>query len=281
MPMSADTLRSLQMEELEVLKTIIKICGDHGIKYCLIGGTLLGAVRHKGFIPWDDDIDIGMPRPDYEKFLKAARDELKSPLSVKCFRFTPGYKYSFSRVDTSDIQIVSNSTNTEKTENLWVDIFPIDAMPKNKIYSKLYQKRLLFLRLLSKYSVFNEVVGQNKTGRPWYEKMFISIGNAINPERFMDYRRWYAKLDDAYKKYPYETADVVGNLCGVYKMHELVSKDYFEPFRELEFEGMRVSVPNKYDKYLTHIYGDYMKLPPEDKREGHFVRIIYRNGGKK
>ncbi|CDZ24935.1 LICD protein family superfamily protein [[Clostridium] cellulosi] len=271
-----NTLRTLQLEELKILKVIIDICNRHNLRYCLIGGTLLGAVRHKGFIPWDDDIDIGMPRPDYEKFLQQAQKELKEPLAVKCFKFTPNYKYSFARVDTSEIQIETNSTNTKKIENLWVDIFPIDAMPNNKFLSFLHQKRLLFLRLMSKYSVFNEVVGQNKKNRPWYEKALIALGNKINPDRFMDYKKWYTKLDNAYKKYPYETADVVGNLCGVYKMHELVPKSYFEPFKTLEFEGMTVFVPNEYDKYLKHIYGDYMKLPPEDKREQHFAKIIYR-----
>lgn len=274
--MRENTLRALQLEELNIFKTIIEICGKHEIKYCLIGGTLLGAVRHKGFIPWDDDIDIGMPRPDYETFLSVARKELKEPLAVKCFKFTPDYKYSFARVDTSDIQIETASTNTTKTENLWVDIFPLDAMPKNKTHSKIHQKKLLILRLLSKYSVFNEVVGQNKKNRPWYEKVLIAVGNRINPDRFMDYKKWYTRLDNAYKKFPYDTADVVGNLCGVYKMHELVPKSYFEPFKKLEFEGLEVFVPGEYDKYLTHIYGDYMKLPPEDKREQHFVKIIYK-----
>lgn len=279
--MPDNALRALQLEELKILKVIINICSKHGIKYCLIGGTLLGAVRHKGFIPWDDDIDIGMPRPDYERFLAVARKELKEPLSVKCFRFTPNYKYSFARVDTSDVQIETDSTNIKKVENLWVDIFPLDAMPINKLRSKVHQKKLLFLRLMSKYSVFNEVVGQNKPNRPWHEKLLIAIGNAINPDKYMNYKKWYEKLDNAYKKYPYETAEVVGNLCGVYKMRELVPKSYFEPFRELEFEDICVSVPNEYDKYLTHIYGDYMKLPPEDQREGHFVRIIYNHDENK
>lgn len=275
-----NNLRKLQLLELDILKQIIDLCDHNGLTYYAIGGTLLGAVRHKGFIPWDDDIDIGMPRPDYEKFLSIAQKALRSPYSVKTFYTSPEYKYQFAQVDTNQVQLLIDSTNRKKMQNIWVDIFPIDAMPNSKTLYHLHTIRLLFLRMMSKYSVFNDVVGQHQKNRPLYEKILIQIGNMIKPDRFMNYMKWYTRLDRAYKMYPYPSAQFIGNLCGIYKMHEIVPKSYFEPYRLLDFEGITIKVPNQYDAYLRHIYGDYRILPPENHRQQHFSGIIQYHSEK-
>ena len=142
-------LRKLQLIELEILKEVISLCEKHGLRYYLLGGTFLGAVRHQGFIPWDDDIDIGMPRTDFERFCEIARQELKAPLGFVSFRNNAEYIYFHPRVYNYNSRVIDRSGVNEKETFAWIDVFPLDGMPGNKLVRKLYGFYLLFLRLLS------------------------------------------------------------------------------------------------------------------------------------
>ena len=130
-------LRNVQLAELDILKLVKRICDKYDIKYSLHGGTLLGAVRHGGFIPWDDDIDIGMPRPDYEEFMRIVRDFLPEHMIYRNFRIGNEDTIFFSRVEDSSIQVEDSSAIKKRNRNAWIDIFPLDGMPKNVIVRKI------------------------------------------------------------------------------------------------------------------------------------------------
>ena len=119
-------LRQFQICLLEIIKVFTNICETHNFRYFMIGGTMLGAVRHKGFIPWDDDVDIGMPRPDYENFLQMVSDELPEGYEFLNYKQDALYKRYFSRIVNKNILVYNASNSKEIVEKAWIDIFPID-----------------------------------------------------------------------------------------------------------------------------------------------------------
>ena len=127
-----DYLRQLQLVELDILKQFLEICEKHALTYYMLGGTLLGAVRHKGFIPWDDDIDIGMPRPDYEKFLKLATYDLKPPYQLHTlFQNRGEYNYYYARVENPETRVLRKMAIEDVHIPAWIDVFPLDGVPND------------------------------------------------------------------------------------------------------------------------------------------------------
>ena len=121
-------LRALQLVELEIMKIFVNICERHQLRYIMIGGTMLGAIRHKGFIPWDDDIDVGMPRADYEKFLQIVRAELPADYDFLNYKQNPEYLRYFSRIVDTRVKVTNASYTDTLVEHAWIDIFPLDGL---------------------------------------------------------------------------------------------------------------------------------------------------------
>ena len=142
--------------QLEVLDRVDRICRKHGIRYFAFWGTLLGAVRHQGFIPWDDDIDIGMPRDDYEKFITYARKELQSPYELKTFDTDENYQQYIIRIINNQVEISRNDALTNRNDNIWIDIFPLDGMPNNFVIRAIHKFHLLFFDYY--YSIQNLIL---------------------------------------------------------------------------------------------------------------------------
>ena len=139
-------LRKLQLVELDILKEFLRICKKHHLRYYALGGTLLGAVRHEGFIPWDDDIDVGMPRPDFRRFEKIAEKELPEYLHYCSFMKTEGYHHYVPRITDSRVKVIDESAAVDAEKEAWIDIFPLDGMPGNKYLRKFHCFRLLIAR---------------------------------------------------------------------------------------------------------------------------------------
>lgn len=264
----------IQQKELEILKQVISICEKNGIEYYALGGTLLGAVRHQGFIPWDDDIDIGMPRKDYERFLNVANEELKYPYSIVSDEHTEGYTKAFAAIRDLSTKIVMTSSNIHSEESIWLDIFPIDGMPSGFLKNKIHSYNYLFSRMMVQLSQFDKIVNQDKIDRPLFERLVIKIANAIHIEKKLKYSTWSKYYKNCITKYDM-TAPFAGNYTGAYKLKEIVPSDYFSESTTLEFEGIPLKVPKRYEEYLIAIYGeDYMQLPPEEKRVPHQYEIV-------
>lgn len=266
-------IKIIQDKILSILKEFISICKDNNLTYYALGGTLLGAVRHKGFIPWDDDIDIGMPREDYEKFKKIASNAL--PENYKFLsEDTSNYKKSFSVIRDDSTKIIMNYSNEEQEESLWIDIFPLDGMPTNPLKKKYHSYRYLYTRMMVQLSQFNSLVNQKKENRPWLEKVIIRIANVVKIEKVVSFSWAQKKYLQTIKKYSFNEG-FAGNYTGAYKLREIVPSDYFGQPVLLQFEDLKLSCPHKFREYLTAIYGaDYMQLPPEEKRVFHHYEII-------
>ena len=266
-------IKIIQDKILSILKEFISICEENNLTYYALGGTLLGAVRHKGFIPWDDDIDIGMPREDYEKFKKIASNVL--PENYKFLsEDTLNYKKAFSVIRDDSTKIIMNYSKEELVESLWIDIFPLDGMPSNVLKKKIHSFRYLYARMMVQLSQFNSLVNQKKENRPFIEKIIIAFANAVNLEKIISFTWAQKKYLQTIKKYSFDEA-YAGNFTGAYKLREIVPSDYFGEPVSIEFEGIDLSCPRKYKEYLVAIYGEnYMQLPPEDKRNQHHYKII-------
>lgn len=266
-------IKIIQDKILSILKEFISICKDNNLTYYALGGTLLGAVRHKGFIPWDDDIDIGMPREDYEKFKKIASNALSDNYKFLS-EDTSNYKKSFSVIRDDSTKIIMNYSNEEQEESLWIDIFPLDGMPSNPLKKKYHSYRYLYTRMMVQLSQFNSLVNQKKENRPWLEKVIIRIANVVKIEKVVSFSWAQKKYLQTIKKYSFNE-DFAGNYTGAYKLREIVPSDYFGQPILLQFEDLKLSCPHKFREYLTAIYGaDYMQLPPEEKRVLHHYEII-------
>lgn len=254
-------LRRLQLVQLQLLLNFDKVCKKHNLTYWIGYGTVLGAVRHKGFIPWDDDIDVCMPMVDYKKFLKIAESELPEDVLV-CYKHKGSpYNKNFAKLmdrKTTLIEFLSYLGDGD-FRGIYMDIFPIvhyPAMP-----AKL--SRLLCLAMCHYWWLANQpcqITFKNLIKNCWYKMAY-----------FMGRTFWFcwemlAKKSDNIEILPYD------NGYGI-RYH----KDVIYPLCELEFEGHKFPAPHDPHVYLQTIYGDYMKLPPEEKRKPH---ALYFNADK-
>lgn len=272
-------LKDLQYKELEMLKTMLPIFEKYNIRYFLLGGTFLGAVRHNGFIPWDDDIDIGMPRPDYEKFIEIADKELPEYLKVVSFKKDLDYNKYFIKVINKNISFIREDTIEQKETNLWIDIFPLDGLPNNKIIFKVHKLKLMYRRLMLQYSVFKTGVNIKKK-RSFIEGWLIKFGYVFTKLVHLNPKKQLLKLEKLMMKYDYVSSKNVINFMGAYKFKEMFPKSYYDNFSMYNFEGIKLPAPTNYDAVLRQMYGDYMKLPPMDQRFSHSIKVQENNDGK-
>lgn len=266
-----DKLRKLQLTELNILKYFISFCEKNNLNYYMLGGTFLGAVRHKGFIPWDDDIDIGMPRDDYEKFIELILNDKNSKYKLDNYKFNKDSLIYITRLEDDSFKIKDKSAKDEKVRNAWIDIFPLDGMPNNFFVRQLHKISLLYSRLMFKYSIFNKFVNQRLKGRPFYERILIKFGQVFNIEKKLSKIKCLNKLDYKLKKYKYKDSKYIVNFMGAYKFKEMFSIDLYKEVEKYDFEDIKLNAPKDYNFILTQLYGDYMK-EPEDKNH-HYTEI--------
>ncbi len=267
-------LKKLQDAEYEVLLEIRRICEKYNITYYLSGGTYLGAVRHKGFIPWDDDMDIAIPRTDFIRFANVVKDELPKGMEYKSFDTDPVYHHPFPRITNNKIHVLNHSYTIPRKEPSWVDIFPLDGMPNSKILCEIHKAHLLWRRVTIGWANYQNVQ-EEKPNRPWYEKILMFIGKTIKPGRFMDLNKQYKKLERALMLYPDTKSKVYMNFNGCYRFNSIMEKSiYYRNGAKYEFKGELFNAPENYDAYLSKIYGDYMKLPPIESRNKHCTEVI-------
>ena len=257
-------LKKIQKIELDMLKVFHSICIENKLRYYAVGGTLLGAVRHKGFIPWDDDIDLAMPRSDFEKFIEIAHEVLPANLGLHR-----------SKLNLNTLQLVNNKTCVKKGKietPIYLDIFPFDGYPSKKINKIIYKYKILFRRMMCKLSVINLLSDRD---RGTLENLIVFLGKLFNTNKLLNSDKQLNKLQELIKNYSYDTSFLVGNILGRYREREIVEKRIIGEGKLLRFEDTEIFVPDDYSKYLTKIYGDYMKLPSFKDRTTQNLKIVF------
>lgn len=258
----------IQQKELEILLRVQKICEEHELKFYLAGGTLLGAVRHQGFIPWDDDIDICMPRPDYEKLLTIfAKENCENNLKAQS-SFLGNWLSPFAKILNMTTEVVSQFNEDEK--HLWIDIFPIDGLPADiSEVEEIYRKVFFYRRL---YVLSSARLGEGKSTLHKYAKYILKPAVCLYGRA-----RLSRKIEAIAKEHSYETSDYVGAVTwGLYGVGERMLKSEYEKAVTVTFEGYEFPAMSCWDSYLTGIYGEYMTPPPPEKRQTHDMVVYVR-----
>lgn len=266
-------MRELSGEEVkkslvEILETIHKYCEDNGIVYYLWGGTLLGAARHKGIIPWDDDIDIGMPRKDYERFFKGFSCDNKRFKAV-CFENQADYYLVAGKViDTNTVLYEESSIGCPL--GVFVDVFPIDNLPDDIEKLKKFDKRIKVYRdlLMMKSLKWSK-------DRKLLKNIIISLGHILTNNISTEYLlRKITKLSMTYADC--DDSNYIGVISILsYGMKEIFPRIWFKERVCMEFEGKEYLAPKHYSDILTKMYGNYMELPPLDKQKTHHAYRAY------
>ena len=261
---------------LEMLVYFDRVCRDNGVHYSITGGTLLGAVRHGGFIPWDDDVDVFMTRPEYEKIRELLPDNERFVLLDR--RKKPDYDFVYGRlIDTETIITESPGTLNAGT-GVFLDICIVDGLPNNKLLCKLHIKHMWILtrlRLASRRSGSIQepsTLTYKKHGRLGGRLRLIG---ARILRKFTTQNYWNSRMEKIISRYPFENATYVGNFATQYGKKEKLEKKVFDSYIDIDFEGYQVMACEGYEKYLVSIYGDYTKLPVNEKRKGHHPGILY------
>lgn len=256
------TLRELQLIQIKILKDFIKFCEKHGLKVYMIGGSLIGAVRHQGFIPWDDDIDISMPRPDYDKLVKLQTQGID--ISDDCYLMSVETDRSFNgyipQVVYRDSKMYSRQYREKEELKIGLSIFIYDGVPENFLLRKLYFYKMFCLRSLHALcrADFNNV----------NTKIAKLVGPILQP--FFNYegtKKYRDKILEFAKKYPYEKSKYVAPNADAAAIKELVERKIYEETVELTFEGFTCYAAKNYHEHLTKYYGDYMQFPPIELRK--------------
>lgn len=259
------SLREIQLEELTILKEFDAFCGTHKLHYSLAGGTLLGAVRHKGFIPWDDDIDVCMPRPDYEKFLSLASNfgANNSSLKVEGCLTCPLHCAPFVKIVNTKISIYAN--HFRKKSFLWIDVFPVDGIPSHKS-NWIFIKMEFFRRLLLVYAF------KPSSTKSIYKRCIKAFFIFIFPQFKLYLCKLMTMLAKKYEFGKYENVAVI--TWGLHGTNEIIPYKTFNKTVKMTFEDMVFPCMGCWEEYLTGLYGDYMQLPPENQRSSHLMDTV-------
>lgn len=263
-------LKKLQELEFDILKQFIEICDKYDLNYSLAYGTLIGAVRHNGFIPWDDDIDVAMSRADYDKFCKIMESQPLEGYFFQSYITEPQCGLIFSKIrkdNTVLSEIYSHHINMH--QGVWIDIFPYDKVSNNKIKRKI--DYLMFLVWKNMYIVkcdYNMPPNRSKIGYIFY--YVVKFVNLFLSRRFL-----INKVEKSMTKYKNKSTDYVFSYADNNVEQKKFPSELLDHYCFLNFEGEKVKSFKEYDCYLRNNYGDYMILPPEDQRangSGHFIK---------
>ena len=259
------TLQEMQQVYLELLEEFDGVCKAHGLRYDLAGGSLLGAVRHGGFIPWDNDVDVCMPRPDYERMLKL---KLEGKLALPQKRDlimdrNETFARHFGRYIRCDVKRLADMAEDSDCPYIGMDIFPVDGLPEGKLAFKWQCWQVRQLRRFLLTSV--EKAGTSRKGAlaAKIKDLYRPILKKIGPFRIA------RALDKVCSRVDYETATLVGALTGMYGHKERWPKEAMLPQKRMIFENIQAWGYENYDVYLSNLYGDYMRLPPQEQQVPH------------
>ena len=257
-------LEERQLISLNILKHIASVCNENGLDYYLAYGTLIGAVRHQGFIPWDDDIDIWVPYREYNKLLDSLKN--KGKYEVLCKKYNDDYPLMFAKVSDPTTIVKSIKDNGKSfPRGIAVDVFPLADYPNNQ-FGRIRLKNLLLINKIYKFDRLG-VYSESPLKKLLLNRC-IQILNLIGGRRF-----WYKKVNMFIDRIP--TSKFVIGLFSPYEVKDIHKKKNFDGTMTALFCGSEFKIPVGYDEILRNIYGNYMELPAEEKRiSNHKVKVF-------
>lgn len=248
---------------LNILLEFDSLCKKNGLQCYLAAGTLLGAIRHHGFIPWDDDIDVYLSRPDYDRLLQMATDSAVIPTNLEVLSYSNSdFKYPYIKVIDNRTFARESYTKKNIASSLWIDVFPIDGLPSiSNERKKIFKKAEVIERILS-LNLAEVGKGENLF-KMMVKPLLIPFARCIGADRCNK------MLDTLARRYSYESAGKVGDVVGI--ISETMDKKEFEKSVSVIFEGHYFKTMSCWDSYLKNLYGNYMNIPPESERVNHSV----------
>ena len=241
---------------LQILLAIDNTCHLHGLKYYIWAGTMLGAVRHKGFIPWDDDLDIAMPRPDYEQLIAHCKEWLPKPFEMVCAENDKKYPLPFAKIQDGSTTLIERM-HLKYLGGIYIDVFPLDGVPTNKMMQKIhfgryeYYKRVLYLMIRDPY----------KHGHGPDSWIPLLLRKIYKLEKVQN------SIRNILRKYNYNSCNLIADYDD--GSHGILPKTVLGTPTPYDFEKNKVYGVEHYDKYLSRKYGDYMTIPKHDEQRQH------------
>lgn len=266
-----EELSEIQSRLLTIVSEIDRICEENGLTLYMSGGTLLGAVRHKGFIPWDDDIDMYLTRPDYDKFIEIMRERNKTDRYILyAHELQKEYIYPFAKYVDTKTRLKENWGSSGGDIGLYVDIFPIDGLGKSIDDARKQMKKVHRYTVLN----FSRVVPRWRKSRSLFKNLAVVccrvLADIIGSDRILKaMKKQLYKLSYGDSKYVGEFVDDIG------EKRIMLKDEMYNGYVLLDFEGIKLKAPKNYDKFLTQFYGDYMTLPPKEKQKATHNYELY------
>lgn len=270
---TVSNVRKVQLTQIEILKVFMNFCLENHLRWYMIGGSLIGVLRHKGFIPWDDDIDVGMPRVDYDKFV-SLQSKFPNGYTLTDHHNDKNWQFNFSQFVDNESEIIVHMNETPRKCKIWIDVFPIDGLPSNSIKRWFHVRRIMRCRYLVQIPNLRTQVDTHKVGRPWYEKVAIKLLHFLPIGAFINVDSVLAKMERILHLYDFDNSEWAGNMLGKQRENEAMKKEWWGAPIQLPFENINVNCPFDADKIEHQLYGDYMTMPNEKDRVSHDIEII-------
>lgn len=245
------SLEEIKNKEKEILQFVDEFCSKNNLRYWVCGGTMLGTVRHKGFIPWDDDIDIFMPWEDYKHLLDLFPKDGRYMIKSRDYMDPEKHLEFFSKIIDTTTLVLEDQDTYQKLAGVWVDVFPLSGLPDDKT-----ERGVLYAR-------FREIE------KEMWESFYTKDGS------FEAFSKYYKEQDKLLGEYDFDSSDYAGTLGTAEGDRDQTSIQVFEDTVRMQFEDIRINVPVGYDEYLSHKYGDYMTPPEESKRVSNHTIEAY------
>lgn len=258
------TQQEVKENELSILKSVAEYCDKNNIHYTLMFGTLLGSIRHDGFIPWDDDIDIAIPRDEYEWFLDNYKDTKYSVLSSKTQQ---EYPYPFAKVVDKSIKVIEQTSNSADM-SLYIDVFPVDNVPDSSEGTKHLKKCEIICRVL-----LYKMISLKYPTDLVHKLLHTATKLILCPFSINYILKKQKSLTTKYKESNTKTVAITSIRLGCKCMFP---RDIFYELEKHRFENEEFNIPVEYDNVLTSFYGDYMTPPPDNQRGGHYLEAYWR-----